>query len=128
MLPYETHCIFQRHHTYLRILCCFKILNFFLDVAKTELSPKMTDFIAYRMSEEDCDEICREYLRGESEHRIKKDNLNNVYDQSYAIIRLLIDKLIISNIFDMENVLNKVNNDILNKFRQKLRDGTLVPG
>ena len=80
------------------------------------------------MSEEDCDEICREYLRDESEHRIKKDNVNSVYDQSYAIIRLLIDKLIISDISDMENVLNMINKAILNKFRQKLRDGTLVPG
>ena len=88
----------------------------------------MKDFIAYRMSEEDCDEICREYLRDESEHRIKKDNVNSVYDQSYAIIRLLIDKLIISDISDMENVLNMINKAILNKFRQKLRDGTLVPG
>ena len=88
----------------------------------------MKDFIAYRMSEEDCDEICREYLRDESEHRIKKDNVKSVYDQSYAIIRLLIDKLIISDISDMENVLNMINKAILNKFRQKLRDGTLVPG
>ena len=53
----------------------------FLEFGRTELSPKMKDFIAFQMSEYNCKDICREYLENESEDRIEKENPKNVYDQ-----------------------------------------------
>ena len=93
-----------------------------LEFGKTELSPKMKDFLAYHMSEDDCKEICREYLENESEDRIKKENPNCLYDQAYTVICCLINKREGCNWFDIEKVLSTVNMEIVKKFTQKFKE------
>ena len=94
-----------------------------LEFGRTELSPKMKDFIAYQMSDDDWKEICREYLDDESEDRVKIENPKNVYDQAYTVICLLIVKQIVCNWSDMEKVLNSLNNKVIvEKFTQKFNE------
>ena len=82
----------------------------------------MKDFIAYQMSDNDCKEICREYLDNESEDRIKIENPNSVYDQAYTVICFLINKRKEFHWFDMEEVLNKLNKKIVKNFLQKFKE------
>ena len=82
----------------------------------------MKDFIAYQMSDNDCKEICRDYLDNESEDRIKIDNPNSVYDQAYTVICFLINKQEEFHWSDMEKVLNKYNKEIVEKFTEKFKE------
>ena len=113
----ETHFIKQKFQVCL--VCTIRIS--LLDFGKIELSPKMKDFIAYQMSEDNWKEICREYLENESEDRIKNENSNSEYDQAYTVIRLLVKKQIVRSWSDMEQVLNKFNKEIVKKFIQKFK-------
>ena len=100
----------------------FHYQNFFLEFGRTKLSPKMKDFIAYQMSDNDWKEICREYLDNELEDRIEIDNRNSVYDQAYTVICSLINKQKEFLWCDMEKVLNKINKGIVEKFTQKFKE------
>ena len=69
----------------------------------------------------DWKEICREYLHNESEDRIKTENQNNVYDQAYTVICLLINKKEEFLWRDMKEVLNKISKEIVKKFTEKFK-------
>ena len=92
------------------------------------LSPKLKDFIAYQMSQEDWKQILRNYLQNESESRIQKQHENSIYDQAYAVIILLIKKEIVSNWYDMEDILNQFNKGIVKDFWEKFNKKTPVQG
>ena len=81
----------------------------------------MKDFLAKQMTESDWREICREYLDNVSEDGIKTDNPNSVYDQTYYVIRSLINKHKEFHWCDMEKVLNKFNKGIVKKFTDKFK-------
>ena len=74
------------------------------------------------MSDNDCKQICRDYLDYESEDRIKIENPNSVYDQAYTVIGSLINKREEFRWSDMEKVLNKYNKEIVKKFTQKFKE------
>ena len=94
---------------------------FLLELGRTNLSPKMKDFIAYHMSGNDWKEICREYLDNESEDRIKVDNLT-LYDRAYTVICSLIEKSKEIHWSHMEKVLNKINKKIVKQFTAKFKE------
>lgn len=77
----------------------------------------MKDFIAYQLSEDNYNDICREYLEDESEDRIKNEN-KKTYDRAYAVICFLIEKQIVCNLTDMEKLLIPVNKSIFINLRR----------
>ena len=74
------------------------------------------------MSDNDCREICRDYLDNESEDRIKIENPKSVYDQAYVVFCSLINKREEFRWSDMKKVLNKYNKEIVKKFTQKFKE------
>lgn len=87
----------------------------------------MKDFIAYQLSEDNYNDICREYLEDESEDRIKNEN-KKTYDRAYAVICFLIEKQIVCNLTDMEKLLIPVNKSIFIKFKDKLKNEAAAKG
>ena len=87
----------------------------------------MKDFIAYQLSEDNYNDICREYLEDESEDRIKNEN-KKTYDRAYAVICLLIEKQIVCNLTDMEKLLIPVNKSIFIKLKEKLKNEAAAKG
>ena len=81
------------------------------------------------MSEEDCKEIFRKYLRNklEADDQIIYKN-KFLYDEAYDTICLLMDIGTVSNVSDIERVLNDVNKYIHKKFRKKFKRKSPVPG
>lgn len=89
----------------------------------------MMDFIAFQLSDDEWRQICSIYLSKESEDRIRKENRHSVYDQAYAVIRLLIDKQIVCKWSDMEKILNNIGNKAIGKkFREKFEKKSITPG
>ena len=87
----------------------------------------MKDFIAYQLSEDNYNDICREYLEDESEDRIKNEN-KKTYDRAYAVICFLIEKQIVCNLTDMEKLLIPVNKSIFIKLKEKLKNEAAAKG
>ena len=87
----------------------------------------MKDFIAYEMSEETCNNICREHLADESENRIKIENKKN-YDRAYTVIGFLTDKQKVCNLSDMEKLLMPFDKSIFIKFKEKLKNEAAAKG
>ena len=85
----------------------------------------MKDFIAYRMTDGNMKDICREYLDSETEEQIKIKYPNNIYEQSYAVIDLLINKGKVFNWSDMTKVLNKYNKKIIKQFTLKFKEAPM---
>ena len=82
----------------------------------------MKDFIASWMTDDDLMDICSEYLDNKTEDQIKKDNPNSIYEQSYAVIQLLINREKVFHWSDMREVLNKYNKKIVEEFTLKFKE------
>lgn len=82
----------------------------------------MKDFIASSMSERDCKEICRKYLRDkfESDDQIICED-EFLYDKAYGFIRLMVEEGIASTLSDMDGVLKNINELLRIKFRDKFK-------
>ena len=96
------------------------VLSHIFFLAGNELSPKMKDFIAYQMREEDWKDIFRKELPGELEGRISVDN-QDLYERSYAVIRKLTERRHDMDWEDMKKILNLVNKSIVDNFEKKFR-------
>ena len=99
---------------------------FFSEFGSLELSQKLKDDLANLMREQDWQGICNQHLPGEEE-RVKCDN-QNVYDQAYAVVCLLMERGIVSTWSDMELVLDSFNKAIPRKFKEKYKRSALAPG
>ena len=91
-----------------------------------ELSQKLKDDLAVLMTQQDWQKICNQHLPGEEE-RVKCDN-QNLYDQAYAVVCLLMERGIVSTWSDMELVLDPFNKAIPRKFKEKYKRSALAPG
>ena len=87
----------------------------------------MKDFIAYQMSEDNCNDICRKHLVNESEERIRIEN-KKTYDRAYTVISLLIDKKKVCDLSDMEKLLMSVNKSIFVRFKEKFKNQAAAKG
>ena len=86
----------------------------------TKLSPKIKDFIAMQMDEDDWKNILLKNLPNISQDSIKRDN-NHQYDCAYAVIRKLTEtKPETCDWSNMKKVLNVDNKGIVNKIENKL--------
>ena len=85
----------------------------------TKLSPKIKDFIATQMTDEDWKNILRTKLPKVSEDSINCDNIN-LYDCAYTVIRKLTEQKLVTCWSDMKEVLNPVNKGIIYKVENKL--------
>ena len=79
------------------------------------------------MSEDNCNEICREHLADESENRIKIEN-KKTYDRAYTVICFLTDKQKVCKVSDMEKLLMPVDKSIFIKFKEKLKNEVAAKG
>ena len=82
----------------------------------------MKDFIASRMTDGDLMDICHDYLNHRTVEQIKSNNPNSIYEQSYAVIQLLINRGKVFDWSDMREVLNKYNKKIVKEFTLKFKD------
>lgn len=81
----------------------------------------MKDYLATKLPFKNWKEILRVHGQENAEtliHKISRDNRSD-YDRSYAVIRALVEKGRISNMSQMEKVVNKVNQPIAIRFRKK---------
>ena len=101
----------------------------FSEFDENRVTQKMKDFVAYSMSEKDCKEVFRIYLLVKSEaddQIIYKEK--SLYDEAYHAICLLMTTGTVSKISDFEQVLSNVNKHIHERFRNKFRKQSPVPG
>ena len=83
---------------------------------QTKLTPSMKDFIASKMVARDWRTIVSSHLDGEEERIEKWDRL---YDQSFEVIRKLVQTKNIKFWYQMKEVFITINKGILDDFKNK---------
>ena len=99
-----------------------KIIVSFSEIGNTVLTPSMKDFIASIMLARDWQRIIKDNLRGV----VKVDQIfsdySRLYEQSYAVLRKLVETKNVRSWSEMKEVLKNVDAGIVKAFEDRYRN------